>query len=640
MPRTRSTTASATNDDLSNVDHDKEDSPSQNLRRRNPSRSAQKPVEKKGVLTERRAAVNSTPTKPRLEKESYATTPSSRTRGSVRGSTKRPLAELKEDDNSQDDNDEAPTPSKRRNNRDQQEQQVSTPSKHHKPTIITSNTPLPPRTPSSKLQKTNTTHTPTSNRNQQTPRTPRTPASVLREAKTFFKPSSLPLRIIGREQETAKITAFLESTLKRGVGGSLYISGLPGTGKTALLDEILRDWEPWMQKEAKWKCKVVKVNCMTLSDPNQIFGRLLDLFEIPAESFGTVKSEPYKTLEKAFTQKSETRKLLTSYVLVLDEIDYLGTREQSVLYRIFEWASLENSSLVLIGIANQLDLIQKYLPRLGGRCAEPMLLNFNPYGTKEIAEIIRARLRSVQAQMDDEDTTPSTPSSKDKQGGVGGAKVGVPLMQEAAIEMCARKAAGTGDLRKALDVCRQALEVLESDLLKKGMASSKPLSAPSPLGKPIPSNNIVDMNAELSTVLDAPKVTISHVMRATASTTGPGPVQRVSALNFQQKAVLVALLLLSKGMKQSEMVVGKLHDAYIKLCAKKKLFHPVTSTEFGDIISLLETTGLLTLHKAKEEKGRRVEFSVLASQVEQGVGTDPVLAGVLREEMGGGAEKK
>ena len=51
-------------------------------------------------------------------------------------------------------------------------------------------------------------------------------------------------------------------------------------------------------------------------------------------------------------------------MLVLDEIDHLITKDQDVLYSFFEWAKSNSSKLIMIGIANALDLTSRFLPRL------------------------------------------------------------------------------------------------------------------------------------------------------------------------------------------------------------------------------------------------------------------------------------
>jgi cell division control protein 6 len=81
---------------------------------------------------------------------------------------------------------------------------------------------------------------------------------------------------------------------------------------------------------------------------------------------------------------------------VLDEIDQLDSRKQSVLYTVFEWPSAPKSKLVLIGIANALDLTDRILPRLQARCdLRPQLLHFTPYTKLEIVNILTERLKQV-----------------------------------------------------------------------------------------------------------------------------------------------------------------------------------------------------------------------------------------------------
>jgi len=86
---------------------------------------------------------------------------------------------------------------------------------------------------------------------------------------------------------------------------------------------------------------------------------------------------------------------------VLDEIDQLDNRKQSVLYTIFEWPSAPNSKLVMIGIANALDLTDRILPRLQARLdLRPLLLHFAPYTKLEIVNILTERLKQVLCRFD------------------------------------------------------------------------------------------------------------------------------------------------------------------------------------------------------------------------------------------------
>ena len=60
-------------------------------------------------------------------------------------------------------------------------------------------------------------------------------------------------------------------------------------------------------------------------------------------------------------------KAMPMVVIILDEIDQLATKDNNVLYKTFSWAQRENSTVVLLGIANGLDLTERVLPMLSGR---------------------------------------------------------------------------------------------------------------------------------------------------------------------------------------------------------------------------------------------------------------------------------
>ncbi|KAJ1985907.1 AAA ATPase, partial [Coemansia thaxteri] len=254
-----------------------------------------------------------------------------------------------------------------------------------------------------------------------------------------------------------------------------------------------------------------------------------------------------------------------------------------VLYRLFELAAHPDSRLALVGIANALDLTDRFLPRLQARNCVPLLLNFNPYQVTDIVAILQSRLDSV---------------TKD------GAE---PVIQKAALELCARKVAATsGDLRKALDVCRQAMEAAEAECKKKATLTNKengPTAAgPTAVASPVP------------------RVSIMHIAKVLAGLNGSPIAQKLNALNFQQKLVLCAFASLSgstgsqgpaepatpskkTAAAASGIAISKLYSEYSVLCGRLSMLAPVTRSEFLDLVAMMETQGVVTVETRKA--GRR-----------------------------------
>jgi cell division control protein 6 len=177
---------------------------------------------------------------------------------------------------------------------------------------------------------------------------------------------------------------------------------------------------------------------MNMTEPKQIYTYLIQHWNLESEE------REVDRFVGSVLVPSHIDATTPMYLLILDEIDQLATKHKDVLYSFFEWAKSAGSRLVLIGIANQLDLTTKLLPRLQTKNCEPVYLSFDPYKVPEITAIIKDRLSAL------EDPTPDSPTKKFDQNG----KPVLPIMQPMAVELAARKLAGTGDVRKALDVCR------------------------------------------------------------------------------------------------------------------------------------------------------------------------------------------
>ena len=56
--------------------------------------------------------------------------------------------------------------------------------------------------------------------------------------------------------------------------------------------------------------------------------------------------------------------ILTHSILCIDEIDKLLTKERSIVYDLFEWPYSSPNPIIVIGIANSIDLVEKSLPLL------------------------------------------------------------------------------------------------------------------------------------------------------------------------------------------------------------------------------------------------------------------------------------
>uniref|UniRef100_A0A8C2QXN3 Cell division control protein n=1 Tax=Capra hircus TaxID=9925 RepID=A0A8C2QXN3_CAPHI len=361
--------------------------------------------------------------------------------------------------------------------------------------------------------------------------------------------TAVPDQLPAREKEMDVIRNFLREHICGKKAGSLYLSGAPGTGKTACLSRILQDLKKELRvspHQTDWRVK--KVNM----DPHCFF--------------------------------------LCS-VLVLDEMDQLDSRGQDVLYTLFEWPWLSNSRLVLIGIANTLDLTDRILPRLQAReKCKPQLLNFPPYTKNQIATILQDRLNQVSAFNDQ-------------------------VLDNAAIQFCARKvSAVSGDVRKALDICRRAIEIVESDV--KSQTILKPLSECKSLSESlVPKRVGVIHVSQVISEVDGNRMTLS---REGAQDSFP----------LQQKILVCSLLLLTRRLKIKEVTLGKLHEAYSNVCRKQQVA-AVAQSECLSLSGLLEARGIFGLKKNKETRFTKVSLKIEEKEIEHALKDKALVGNIL-----------
>ena len=337
----------------------------------------------------------------------------------------------------------------------------------------------------------------------------------------------------------------------------------------------------------------------------------VDLYRTLLEEFvditEIVEGEEMEALKKLFMQRR------TSYVVTLDEVDHLLELDIDLLYNIFEWSMQKSSSLVLVGIANALDFTDRFLPRLKARGLKPQLLPFLPYTAAQVAAVITSKLKAL------------APAGSDF----------LPFIHPTAIMFLSKKlTAQSGDLRKAFDICRRAIDLIEADTRDQHVKKATeitPSPTPSPSKTPLLENinlsspavrspSKVQANLALAaslgslTVETAPRATIAHMAKITAPLFSNGTTQRLQNINLQQKAVLCSLSALEKKKRASAAdnilatpskthntapTIKELYEAYTALCKRENVLHALTSTEFRDIVGSLETLSLISAVEGK-----------------------------------------
>ena len=344
-----------------------------------------------------------------------------------------------------------------------------------------------------------------------------------------------PSELLCRETQVQTMEAWLDKHLVAGNSGSMYISGAPGTGKTATLTHLL-------ETKVKKEYKSIFINCMVLKSSIAIYREVAK--QLNPNKIAKTEKDALKTIESCI------RNSKIMILLVLDEVDQLESKDQSVLYTVFEWPALQGSKLVLVGIANSLDLTDRVLPRLQvSPNYRPALLHYPPYTKQEIMDIITARLRE----------------------GARDAGSGQPVITARAIAFLAGKIASlSGDLRKALDVCRRALELSETIARKQSML--KPLN-PRALASPSKSPRKGYLNPKA--VAGVGQVDVPQIMKVINQVYGSQVTASLGTkgdgLPLKQKILIASLLLMIKKGRSKEVTLGKLAETYSKVLKKRQM---------------------------------------------------------------------
>jgi origin recognition complex subunit 1 len=179
-------------------------------------------------------------------------------------------------------------------------------------------------------------------------------SSPFQVARSRLHVSSVPTSLPCREAEFSLVYSHLEAAITDGAGNCIYISGTPGTGKTATVREVIGRLEEAVGSDELDDFIFVEINGMKITDPHQSYTLLWEALKGQRAS----PAQALELLEREFSNPSPRR---TPCVVLMDELDQLVTKNQAVMYNFFNWPTLRHSRLIVLAVANTMDLPERTL---------------------------------------------------------------------------------------------------------------------------------------------------------------------------------------------------------------------------------------------------------------------------------------
>ncbi|EGW34758.1 uncharacterized protein SPAPADRAFT_145188 [Spathaspora passalidarum NRRL Y-27907] len=418
---------------------------------------------------------------------------------------------------------------------------ILTPTKRRR--VFKPNTPILP-----------TLLSPSKNTNALTDPTSQAFKDIKAKLHTSQKLNALP----GREDEYAMIYMNLESAVNEETGCCVYVSGVPGMGKTATIRDVIEQMTQSVERNEIKPFNYLELNGLKLVSPNVAYEMLWE--QISGDKVSPASSA--LLLEEYFNREDNNRK---PFIVLMDELDQIATKKQNVMYNFLNWPTYKNSKLIVIAVANTMDLPERVLSnkissRLGLR-----RIQFRGYTFDQLGDIIRHRLDML------------TKQSKRK----------VHISPDA-IGFASRKVASvSGDARRALTICRRAVEIAEKEYSQEKNGNDDD-------DKPY-------------------QVQISHISAAINETVNSPLSQYLASLPYASKLLLAAVLLRSKRTGLAENTLGDIIDEM------KNAQYKSNDTEITDILyadNLFDTS-----ISKKGSRNLRVPYFkyILNSFVESGI---------------------
>ncbi|KAJ2816550.1 Origin recognition complex, subunit 1 [Coemansia furcata] len=259
----------------------------------------------------------------------------------------------------------------------------------------------------------------------------------------------------------------------------------------------------------------------------------------------------------------------------MDELDLLVTKSQSIMYNFFDWPHRPHAKLVVVAIANTMDLPERMLNHKVSSRLGLTRINFQPYSHQQLMTIVQSRLEGCAAFDSD------------------------------AVELCARKiSAVSGDARRALDVCRRAVEIVEAESAREStLAGGKGVRPAQDAGQ-------------------QGLVTMMIIDRAVKEMYASGNVAFIQNASLQQKVFLLSLRAAIRKAGIPEVSLGDVAFVHRQLCQLHELVIP-SYDQIAKICSQLGATRCILTESSILDVHQQVRLAIAEDDITVALRPDP-----------------
>ena len=277
---------------------------------------------------------------------------------------------------------------------------------------------------------------------------------------------------------------------------------------------------------------------------------------------GEIPEIPHAPIDKKRPEIWQTK------IILVDELDYLITKDQSVLYNLFEWPQRKKSNLIVISVANTLDLPENFMARISSRIGNTRLV-FTPYTSNEIRQIINQRVEEI------------------------------GIFDANAINFISKKIALiSSDIRKTLAICRQAVDRYLEECKKADLAKQ---------GRMFEERN---------------KITMDLVSRVFDNNYSESPLaQFVSRSNDLFKAIFTEMYLETKTNERRIATFGKVFERYKN--SPKGSVDKLTAVELMAIMKKLAERNIIKMSNNRVTNLIEIDFVSTSDDIAYALRDDP-----------------